>query len=79
VLATIEFSEKMIGSGRQIVVLWQVVRREGNTASEFGHEFRPIPIGKRVELLKQLLGGRRHEPSVPRCVLGVKFVDGSEA
>jgi hypothetical protein len=78
-LATIEVSEQTIGNRHQVVVLRQVVRRQGHATRKFGDKFGPIPIRQRFEFFDQLLGGVRHGTRVPRCVLHVKFVVDSEA
>ena len=78
-LATVEFEEQAVGSPNEVVVVGQIVGSQGYAAYEFGHEFRPILIRKRVEFVEQLLGSLGHEIRFAFSVLRVKFVAESEA
>jgi hypothetical protein len=64
-LATIELGEYAIGGSNQILVVGQVVRRQGHPAREFGHDLRPILIRERFEVVEQLLRSGCHDQSVP--------------
>jgi hypothetical protein len=54
-LVTIELDEQSVGSRNKVVVVGQIVGTQGHAAYQFGHEFRPITVRKRVEFVEQLL------------------------
>jgi hypothetical protein len=60
VLATIEFGEQVIRRRYEIVVFWQIVRREGNPPREFDDELGSFPLRKGFNLLEQPFRGVRH-------------------
>jgi hypothetical protein len=78
-LATIKVDEEAIGGRKQVFVLRQIVRSQGDAAGEFGHQFRPFPIWKRIEFVEQFLGGLDHEIRLAFCHLRVKFAGSSKA
>lgn len=71
--APVEVDEESVGRSGQIIVRWQLVRDQGRSAQEFGQDFRPVLIRKRLELVKQLLGSLRHEIRLAPAVCHVKF------
>jgi hypothetical protein len=73
-LALIEFDEKAVGSGEQIVVGRTVVRRVRDSTREFNDQFRPFLFRKPLKFFKKLLRRLGHEISVPRCAVWVKYV-----
>ena len=73
-LATIELGEQAVGSRNEVVVVGQIVGIQGHAAYQFGHEFRPVTVRKRVEFVEQLLGSLGHEIRLAFAVLGVKLV-----
>jgi hypothetical protein len=66
----IEFDEKSVGRGGQIVGRWRVVRGERDAACELGHKFGALMVRKRLELLEELLRCARHSARVPRSATG---------
>lgn len=78
-LVTIELDEQAVGSRNKVVVVGQIVGSQGHAAYEFGHEFRPITVRKRVEFVEQLFGSLGHEIRFAFSVLGVKCVGEPEA
>lgn len=77
-LATIKFREEAIGGCNEILVRRQVVRGQGRSTRELGHNLGPIPIRERVEFLEQFLSRGGHEIRVPRWILHVKSVGDPE-
>ena len=58
--------KKAIGSRNKILVLRQVVRRQGHSTRELGHKLASIPIRERVDFLEQFLsgGGQNQSPTL---------------
>ena len=54
-LAAIEFGEQFICSADEVVVSGQIVDGLRHSSYQFGHEFRPIRIGKCLELFESFL------------------------
>ena len=72
-LVAIEFDEKPIRGGHQIVVLGQIVWSQGRATKQFRNEFCPVFVRQGVEFVQQLLRGLRHGFRLALDLLGVKF------
>jgi hypothetical protein len=73
-LLAIEFDEEAIRGRNEVVVLGQIVRREGRSTEQFSSEFRPIFVGQGFEFVQQFLGGLRHGFRLALDVVGVKLL-----